>query len=60
MENSGSSAAAVPSEGCSAGLRVVSSEAWAMSFLSIVYLSLDSPVHAICVLGMEICLDLSG
>ncbi|KAM9243031.1 inactive protein-arginine deiminase type-6 [Dugong dugon] len=31
-----------------------------MSFPSIVHLSLDSPVQAICVLGTEICLDLHG
>ncbi|KAM9689026.1 inactive protein-arginine deiminase type-6 [Trichechus inunguis] len=31
-----------------------------MSFQSIVHLSLDSPVQAICVLGTEICLDLQG
>ncbi|XP_054435590.1 protein-arginine deiminase type-6 [Pteronotus mesoamericanus] len=31
-----------------------------MSFQSIVHLSLDSPAHAICVLGVEICLDLRG
>ncbi|KAB1268344.1 Protein-arginine deiminase type-6 [Camelus dromedarius] len=31
-----------------------------MSFRSLVHLSLDSPAHAICVVGMEICLDLSG
>lgn len=31
-----------------------------MSFQSLVHLSLDSPVHALCVLGMEICLDLNG
>nr|XP_044625742.1 protein-arginine deiminase type-6 isoform X3 [Equus asinus] len=29
-----------------------------MSFQSIIHLSLDSPVHALCVLGMEIYLDL--
>lgn len=46
------------SEGCSTGLRVVSLEGYAMSFQSIVHLSLDSPVHALCVLGMEIYLDL--
>uniref|UniRef100_A0A8D0W8Q4 Protein-arginine deiminase n=1 Tax=Sus scrofa TaxID=9823 RepID=A0A8D0W8Q4_PIG len=31
-----------------------------MSFQSIIHLSLDSPVHSTCMLGMEICLDLSG
>ncbi|XP_045883033.1 protein-arginine deiminase type-6 [Meles meles] len=31
-----------------------------MSFQSIVRLSLDSPVHALCVLGTEICLDING
>uniref|UniRef100_G3T650 Protein-arginine deiminase n=1 Tax=Loxodonta africana TaxID=9785 RepID=G3T650_LOXAF len=31
-----------------------------MSFQSIVHLSLDSPIQAICVLGTEICLDLHG
>ncbi|XP_062963002.1 protein-arginine deiminase type-6 [Cynocephalus volans] len=31
-----------------------------MSFQSIIRLSLDRPAHAVCVLGMEICLDLSG
>uniref|UniRef100_A0A8C3W118 Inactive protein-arginine deiminase type-6 n=1 Tax=Catagonus wagneri TaxID=51154 RepID=A0A8C3W118_9CETA len=38
----------------------VSIEALAMSFQSVIHLSLDSPVHTVCVLGMEICLDLSG
>ncbi|XP_046940865.1 protein-arginine deiminase type-6 [Lynx rufus] len=31
-----------------------------MSFQSLVHLSLDGPVHALCVLGVDICLDLSG
>ncbi|XP_058409028.1 protein-arginine deiminase type-6 [Diceros bicornis minor] len=31
-----------------------------MSFQSVIHLSLDSPAHALCVLGMEIYLDLSG
>ncbi|KAM5320138.1 inactive protein-arginine deiminase type-6 [Glossophaga mutica] len=31
-----------------------------MSLQSIVRLSLDSPAHAVCVLGMESCLDLCG
>ncbi|XP_008046441.1 protein-arginine deiminase type-6, partial [Carlito syrichta] len=31
-----------------------------MSFQGVVRLSLDSPAHAICVLGTEVCLDLSG
>lgn len=31
-----------------------------MSFQSIIHLSLDGPVRALCVLGMEIYLDLSG
>ncbi|XP_041621128.1 protein-arginine deiminase type-6 [Vulpes lagopus] len=31
-----------------------------MSFQSIIHLSLDSPVCALCVLGMEICLDVNG
>nr|AAV85441.1 egg and embryo abundant-peptidyl arginine deiminase-like protein [Canis lupus familiaris] len=31
-----------------------------MSFQSIIHLSLDSPVRALCVLGMEICLDVNG
>lgn len=48
------------SQGRCAGLRVVSLEGRAMSFQSLVHLSLDSPVHALCVLGMEICLDLNG
>ncbi|XP_025242884.1 protein-arginine deiminase type-6 [Theropithecus gelada] len=39
---------------------MVSVEGRAMSFQSIVRLSLDSPAHAVCVLGTEICLDLSG
>lgn len=56
----GASETAVPSEGCGAGLRMVSVEGRAMSFQSIVRLSLDSPAHAVCVLGTEICLDLSG
>lgn len=56
----GASETAVPREGCGAGLRMVSVEGRAMSFQSIVRLSLDSPAHAVCVLGTEICLDLSG
>uniref|UniRef100_G3RGX7 Protein-arginine deiminase n=1 Tax=Gorilla gorilla gorilla TaxID=9595 RepID=G3RGX7_GORGO len=39
---------------------MVSVEGRVMSFQSIVHLSLDSPVYAVCVLGTEICLDLSG
>lgn len=39
---------------------VVSLEGCAMSFQSIVRLSLDSPVHAVSVLGTEFCLDLCG
>ncbi|XP_040318563.1 inactive protein-arginine deiminase type-6 [Herpailurus yagouaroundi] len=31
-----------------------------MSFQSLVHLSLDGPVRALCVLGVDICLDLSG
>lgn len=34
-------------------------EGSAVSFQSIVHLSLDNPAHAICVLGMEISLDIS-
>lgn len=48
------------SQGCLAGLRVDGLEGRAMSFQSIVRLSLDSPVHALCVLGTEICLDING
>lgn len=32
----------------------------AMSYHSIVHLSLDEPAHAVCVVGMEICLELRG
>ena len=39
---------------------VVSPEGRAMAFRNIVPLSLDSPTHAVCVLGMEIFLDVSG
>ncbi|XP_037010684.2 protein-arginine deiminase type-6 [Artibeus jamaicensis] len=31
-----------------------------MSLQSVIRLSLDSPAHAVCVLGMEFCLDLCG
>lgn len=48
------------SQGHCVGLRVVSLEGRAMSFQSIIHLSLDRPVHALCVLGTEICLDLNG
>lgn len=44
-------------EGCRAGGQLGGR---AMSFQSIIHLSLDGPVHALCVLGTEICLDLSG
>lgn len=40
--------------------RAATLEAFGMSFQSLVHLSLDSPVHALCVLGVDICLDLSG
>lgn len=52
--------AAVLTSGCRVGLRVVGLESRAMSFQSIIHLSLDSPVRALCVLGMEICLDVNG
>lgn len=39
--------------------REVSLVGSAMAFQGIIRLSLDSPEHAICVLGTEICLDLS-
>lgn len=48
------------SQGRCAGLGVVSLEGRVMSFQSLVHLSLDSPVHALCVVGMETCLDLNG
>lgn len=39
---------------------VVSPEGRAMAFRNIVPLSLDSPTHAVCVLGVELFLDISG
>uniref|UniRef100_A0A8C0X6P9 Protein-arginine deiminase n=1 Tax=Castor canadensis TaxID=51338 RepID=A0A8C0X6P9_CASCN len=39
---------------------VVSSDSRAMSFQTTVCLSLDTPARAVCVLGVEISLDLSG
>lgn len=37
---------------------VFSIEGYAMSFQSINHMSLDKPTHAICVQGMDVCLDL--
>nr|XP_012295141.2 protein-arginine deiminase type-6 [Aotus nancymaae] len=55
----GASEAAVPSEGFGAGQKVSVEGQAMMSFQNIIRLSLDSPAHAVCVIGTEICLDLS-